>query len=96
MADIMFRGSRAGLFEPPAAAPCAGMVDMFFSPAPADVAAAKQVCAACPASAACFELAWANREPAGVWGGVSFPTEAKQLVRRSQRRPGAAGGPPAA
>ena len=56
--------------------------DLFFGPgsewprARAErVAKARAICFACPIRVACLEVAQANREIYGVWGGVDFETE---------------------
>jgi hypothetical protein len=46
---------------------------------------AKTVCFRCPALQACGQWALDNREPAGVWGGMSEAERAKILRRRGVR-----------
>jgi WhiB family redox-sensing transcriptional regulator len=43
--------------------------DLWFAESPADVEAAKALCAPCPLKAACLAGALERREPWGVWGG---------------------------
>ena len=45
---------------------------LFFSDELQDIAAAKRICALCPAMADCLEGAIERREPWGVWGGQLF------------------------
>ena len=45
---------------------------LFFSDELQDIAAAKRICALCPAMASCLEGAIERREPWGVWGGELF------------------------
>jgi Transcription factor WhiB len=50
-----------------------------FFPEPGDTATEAQaiaICAACPVRAECYDAALANKEEAGVWGGVLFGTAA--------------------
>lgn len=44
---------------------------------------AKRVCAGCPVREKCLEYALANREPAGVWGGLD-ETERRRLLERAR------------
>jgi WhiB family redox-sensing transcriptional regulator len=43
--------------------------DLWFAESPADVEAAKALCAPCPLKTACLAGALERREPWGVWGG---------------------------
>ncbi|MDV7194641.1 WhiB family transcriptional regulator [Mycolicibacterium fortuitum] len=43
-------------------------------------AMAKRICATCPVKAECLEYALANRERAGVWGGLS-ERERRQVLK---------------
>jgi WhiB family redox-sensing transcriptional regulator len=43
--------------------------DLWFGESPADVEAAKALCAPCPLRIACLAGALERREPWGVWGG---------------------------
>lgn len=45
------------------------LAGLFFSEELQDIAAAKRLCARCPAILACLEGALERREPWGVWGG---------------------------
>jgi WhiB family transcriptional regulator, redox-sensing transcriptional regulator len=64
---------------PPGAA-CAGTdVLVFFPGADEEGAEAQAICAACPVRDDCYQLAAANGEQYGIWGGVDFG-------RRSQDR----------
>ena len=66
--------------------------DLFFGPGSerpearaARVAKARAVCFACPIRLACLEVAKANRELWGVWGGVDFETERGQRSTQTTR-----------
>ena len=55
---------------PAGALPCwTADPDLWFAEAPADVEAAKALCAPCPLREACLAGALDRREPWGVWGG---------------------------
>lgn len=59
--------------------------EMFYSPEPRDIAAARRLCTRCPVRADCLAAALARGERFGVWGGTSA------LQRRHLRhRPAAA------
>ncbi len=58
--------------------------DLFFSEELQDIAAAKRVCADCPAIAPCLEGAITRGEPWGVWGGQLF-LNGKILARKRRR-----------
>ena len=45
--------------------------DIFFSDIPADLKAARAVCAACPVVAQCGEFAVTNQIRYGTWGGLN-------------------------
>lgn len=45
--------------------------DLFFSVLPADVKAAKAICAGCPVRQECLEFALHSGEEYGTWGGLS-------------------------
>ena len=65
-------------------AACAGQpTEMFFPDTAADSAAARAICATCPAltRAACLEAAEARPERFGVWGGVDFETRNRKHAR---------------
>jgi WhiB family redox-sensing transcriptional regulator len=49
------------------------------------VAKARAHCIACPIRVACLEVARANREAYGVWGGVDFETERVQRSTQATR-----------
>ena len=66
--------------------------DLFFGPgsewprARAErVAKARAICFACPIRVACLEVAQANRELYGVWGGVDFETGRVQRSTQATR-----------
>ena len=61
--------------------------DLFFDEAPARVALAKSLCAACPMKAACLEGAMSRQEPCGVWGGELFVEGRPVAVKRTVGRP---------
>lgn len=46
--------------------------------------AARAICARCPVQEACLQQALRNREPYGVWGGLT-PRERQNLRRRRER-----------
>ena len=50
----------------------------------AGLAAAKELCAACPVRDDCLEHAIASREKIGVWGGMT-PRERQRVIRRRRR-----------
>ncbi len=58
--------------------------ELFFSEELQDIAAAKLVCAECPAIAPCLEGAITRAEPWGVWGGQLF-LNGKILARKRRR-----------
>ncbi|MFC7327692.1 WhiB family transcriptional regulator [Marinactinospora rubrisoli] len=64
--------------------PCRLEPDLFFAEAPADVEAAKAVCADCPVREQCLADALERREPWGVWGGQLLV--AGQVVARKRPR----------
>lgn len=73
--------TRTGLGRQVHAAACRADPDLFFGPdgeRAADhdrrVAQAQAVCVSCPIRARCLEVAKANGERFGVWGGVDFET----------------------
>jgi WhiB family redox-sensing transcriptional regulator len=55
--------------------------EVFFPPKGASAEPAKRVCRSCEVRADCLDYALANREPHGVWGGLSEP-ERRALLRR--------------
>jgi WhiB family redox-sensing transcriptional regulator len=48
------------------------------TPPPAQLSAARQICARCPVKAPCLEWALRNGEPAGIWAGTT-PAERRFL-----------------
>lgn len=60
------------------------LTDIFFSEEEDEIAMAKQVCSACGIRALCLETALANKEPEGVWGGLSA-AERRSLLRKRRR-----------
>ena len=61
------------------------MVRLFFSSDPDDQARAKAICSTCSERQDCLTGAIERREPAGIWGGLEFPTEYRRAMRVSQR-----------
>jgi WhiB family redox-sensing transcriptional regulator len=59
-------------------------------PAARQIAAAKAVCARCPAAAECRDWALRAGEPVGIWGGTT-PEERRALRRARQPRAQPAG-----
>lgn len=51
--------------------------DLWFPDKGSDASPARRICAQCPVAVQCAELAQANGERHGIWGGVS----ARQLSR---------------
>ncbi|MCU1455474.1 MAG: Transcription factor WhiB [Acidimicrobiales bacterium] len=74
-----------------AAASCntgdAGLAGLFFSEEMQDIAAAKRICADCPALAPCLQGAMVRREPWGVWGGQLFLNGHILSQKRRRGRP---------
>lgn len=70
---------------------CLGMdTELFFHPEgerggtrQRRVAAAKAICATCPVLKQCREYALANREPYGIWGGMSEEERAAEIRRQT-------------
>ena len=60
---------------------------LFFSEELQDIAAAKRLCATCPAMVQCLEGAMARREPWGVWGGQLFLNGKILASKRRRGRP---------
>ena len=72
------------------AAACRGRAARTFYPGtPEEVAAAKRICAGCKVQQLCLETALRNREPHGVWGGLT-ERERARVLRRFGRGTGAA------
>jgi WhiB family redox-sensing transcriptional regulator len=61
--------------------------ELFFAELPADVEAAKALCADCPARLACLSGALERREPWGVWGGEWFVQGSVVPRKRPRGRP---------
>jgi len=51
--------------------PCRRDPDLFFSDAPEDIEAAKNICAGCPARLSCLRDAMDQENYHGVWGGLT-------------------------
>ena len=67
-----------------AKAECAGTsAKVFFPPdySPVHVRLAKQICKTCEVREECLEYALLNKEPEGIWGGLT-PYERRKLQRR--------------
>jgi len=82
--------SRTGLPAAPAppTLPCRVQdPDLWFAEAPADLEAAKRLCAECPLRAACLAGALARAEPWGVWGGEIFQQGVVIARKRPRGRP---------
>jgi WhiB family redox-sensing transcriptional regulator len=64
----------------PSGAACAGRDVSVFFPEPGEPDEdARAICAVCPVRRQCYDLAEANGEEHGIWGGVNFR-------RRGERR----------
>ena len=63
---------RAVSVLPPGAACLGANPDLFFPSEGDDGAEAKAICASCPIRSECYDLACANGEKAGIWGGEDF------------------------
>jgi hypothetical protein len=63
-------------------AKCLGQTKLFFSERENQVARAKSICAGCPLSKDCLELALEGREAWGVWGGYDYPMLKDEAARR--------------
>ena len=81
------------IHDPPATLPGAACAtpgitpEVFFSDELGDIAAAKRVCADCPALAECLEGAIERAEPWGVWGGQLFRNGRALTTKRRRGRP---------
>lgn len=85
------------MFEPTVAAwieqegvvlPCWAVdPELFFAELPAEVEAAKVVCAACPVRQECLAGALGRREPYGVWGGELVVGGSVVARKRPRGRP---------
>jgi len=67
--------------------PCRYEPDLFFAEAPAEVEAAKAVCAECPVKEQCLSDALERREPWGVWGGQLLVSGQVVARKRPRGRP---------
>ena len=63
------------------------LAHIFFSDELRDIAAAKRICAGCPAMEQCLEGALGRKEPWGVWGGQLFSNGKILLSKRRRGRP---------
>lgn len=67
------------------AAACAGYpVNTFYPETAEGAAVAKRICARCRMRQLCLETALRNKEPYGVWGGLT-ERERARAIRRSLR-----------
>jgi WhiB family redox-sensing transcriptional regulator len=67
-------------------AACRGLpAALFFLDDEDDAGPAKLICAGCVVRQSCLDAALRNREPAGIWGGLT-PYERKQVLRRRRRQ----------
>ncbi len=67
------------------AAACRGYPANTFYPETADaVAVAKRICAGCKVREVCLDIALRNKEPYGVWGGMT-ERERARAIKRSLR-----------
>ncbi|GAA4893979.1 WhiB family transcriptional regulator [Streptomonospora salina] len=67
--------------------PCRQDPDLFFAEAPADVEAAKAICADCPVREQCLADALDRGEPWGVWGGQLLVSGKVVPQKRPRGRP---------
>lgn len=67
--------------------PDGSLSGLFFSDELHDIAAAKRLCAECPALEDCLAGALARREPWGVWGGQLFRNGRILATKRRRGRP---------
>ena len=65
--------------------PCAGETELFYSMRAPDQARAKAVCRCCPLVVRCLTAALIRREPAGIWGGMSY-SEREAVVEALRKR----------
>ena len=61
--------------------------DLWFAEAPADVEAAKALCASCPLRGVCLDGALERGEPWGVWGGQLLVDGGVVAAKRPRGRP---------
>jgi hypothetical protein len=64
-----------------------GLTELFFSDQIAEIALAKDICAACPLIGPCLDGAIERREPWGVWGGQLFFNGVILAHKRKRGRP---------
>jgi WhiB family redox-sensing transcriptional regulator len=62
----------------------AGLLHLFFSEQPSEIAEAKAICRSCPLRLPCLEGAIERGEPWGVWGGHLF--DKGEIVAQKRRR----------
>lgn len=62
-------------------------VDLWFSDQPAEIEAAKKLCAECPIQELCLSGATERAETAGVWGGQLFVNGRIVAFKRPRGRP---------
>lgn len=73
MRDPIFAGDYSTVYYHLPEAACRGKsTDLFFSQDSKEMRQAKRICRGCPERERCLEMAIANAESAGVWGGVVF------------------------
>jgi hypothetical protein len=73
MREHIFSGDYATVYYHLPEAACRGKsTDLFFSQDAKEIRQAKRICRECPERERCLEMATANAESAGVWGGVLF------------------------
>lgn len=66
-------------------AACRGLdVELFYAEEPGATSQALRVCATCPVRQPCHEVAMAQREAFGVWGGTP-DTYRRRIFRREDR-----------
>lgn len=67
-------------------AACRGQsVELFYSLDEADIERALALCAGCPVREPCLEVATAEREQFGVWGGTT-EAQRRRAMRRERRQ----------
>jgi hypothetical protein len=73
MRDPIFAGEYTTVYYHLPEAACRGKsTDLFFSQDAKEMRQAKRICRSCPERERCLEMAIANAESGGVWGGVVF------------------------